>query len=174
MSTKQLNQLAGWCAFGMAACLVVNGIVTFVEPFWLWEPSRLSTVLFGLGVLPAIHLKVAPVNKPLAWLVTLWGYLGFGAEAIRVLGLAEVNTVWLFFGGMAAWSLVVNLLGLRAKLWSPALAWVGIASGVLLLGVIVSTYVESLSILGQVSAGLGGVVLYPVWMVWQGTRLLKE
>ena len=69
---------------------------------------------------------------------------------------------------------VVNLLGLRVKLWSPALAWVGIASGVLLLGVIVSTYVESLSILGQVSAGLGGVVLYPVWMVWQGTRLLKE
>ena len=93
MSTKQLNQLAGWCAFGMAACLVVNGIVTFVEPFWLWEPSRLLTVLFGLGVLPAIHLKVAPVNKPLAWLVTLWGYLGFGAEAIRVLGLAEVMNV---------------------------------------------------------------------------------
>jgi len=54
MEEKKLNHFGAWSAFAMALMLIVNGVTTFVPPYWLFWASRVGIVLGGFGVLPAI------------------------------------------------------------------------------------------------------------------------
>jgi hypothetical protein len=174
MNDKKLFQLGAWCAFGLAAALVVNGIATFIGSQTLWVVSRIGVVIFLFGVLPAVRARVRPAHAGWTdWLTNL-AYLGAGAEALRWLGNLEFNSAWLLFGGLGLWSIVINILALRHKLWPAVLAGIGIAGGVLLLGVILSSQFAALAFLNVLSAGLGAVVLYPAWLVWIGLRMRAE
>lgn len=171
---KKLYHLGAICAFGLAASVVLNGIAFFINMGSVWLISRVLIVIFALGFFPALAAKVRTVHPGwAAWMINLV-YLGVAAEAIRYLGNLPFNTVFLFFGGLSLSSLVFNILALKHDLWPKALAWIGVVMSILLIGVILSSMIESLAFLNMVSAGLGAVVLYPIWLVWLGLRFQKE
>jgi hypothetical protein len=175
MDEKKLFRTGAICAFGLAAALVVNGIATFTGPSGLWLGSRLLVPLFAFGFLPALQVKVGKAHAGYAFWMTNLAYLGAAAEALYYFGKVDMNTTWLLFGGLGLASLAFNIIALRHALWPKALAWIGVATGVLLLGVVAASFwPAALNIVGQVSAGLGAVVLYPVWLVWLGIRLRAE
>lgn len=174
MSDKKLLQMGAWCAFGLAAALVINGIATFIGPSVFWLVSRIGIVLFLFGLLPALRAKLLPTHSGwVEWLTNL-AYLGAGAEALQILGNLEFDSFYLFFGGLGLWIIGINLLAMRHQLWPQPLAWIGCASGVLLLGEILSDLIPALAFMDLYSAALGAVVLYPVWLVWQGVRMRAE
>ncbi len=160
-----------WCMWGMALALVVNGVATFTGPIELWMISRALIAVCGMGVLPAV-LDQMP-SRAVGWArwVTCIAYLGLGAEALRRVGGLEFRTAELLFGGLGVWGLAVNLIALRQNLWPRVLAWIGLASSVMLFGVVLASRVAALAFLDTISAGIGAVVLYPIWLVWMGMRL---
>ncbi len=171
---KKMYPMGTWCTFGMAAALIANGVATFTGPNWLWDASRILIPVFGLGMLPAVLNMIPPALAGWATWVTNLAYLGLVAEAIRYLGQIEFNTTPLLFGGLGVWGITMNVLALRHGLWPRLLAWIGIASSVLLLSVLLILIVPSLDVLGRISAAIGAVGLYPVWLIWQGLRIRQE
>lgn len=169
MENKTSAKSGVWSAFGMALALIVNGITTFTGPGWLWDLSRVLIIAFGFGVLPAV-LEQITKNKDWAIWATNLAYLGLGAEALRQVGGLEFETVFLLFGGLAVWALALNVLALKHNFWQHWLAWVGIAGSLLLFGALIASQVPSLLWLDTVSAGLGAVVLYPIWLIGVGIR----
>lgn len=170
MKNRNFAGSGKWFGFGMALALVVNGLTTFTGPGWLWDISRVLIVVFGFGVLPAV-LDQFTENKGWAIWATNLAYLGLAAEALRQLTGLEFESVFLLFGGLAVWGLTVNILALRSNVWQNTLAWIGMASSLLLVGALIASRVPSLLWLDTVSAALGAVVLYPVWLIWMGTRV---
>jgi hypothetical protein len=174
MNRKGRIQVEAWCAIGLAAALVVNGIAYFTPWAALWIAARICVVVLLLGVLPAIRARLLFNSAGWTEWVTNLAYLGVCAEALRWVGGLDLDSSWLFFGGLGVWSITVNILGLRNKLWPAALGWIGLASGVLILAVIPSAHIAGLAFLNTIASGLGAVVLYPIWLVWMGLRMRKE
>jgi hypothetical protein len=158
----------------------------------------LSAVL-GLGALPAISESVRSLHEGWTrWIANL-AYLGFAVTAIVFFGVWTFQTYrasafvkgdasvraaieatsqtldpqgWLGFGGVGVWVLVVSLLAMRAKIWPTVLSYVGIAVAILYWLVVVS-FVFDVGILLSIVAGLGGVILAPIWYIWIGLLLRR-
>jgi len=175
MDEKKLYRTGAICAFGLAASAIVNGITTFSGPYALWLISRILIPVFAFGFLPALQVKVSKAHAGYAFWMTNLAYLGVAAEALYHLGKLNFDTTWLFFGGLGLSALAFNIIALRHNLWPKTLAWIGVATGLLLLCVVAATFwPTALNVVSQVSAGLGAVILYPVWLIWLGIRLRTE
>ncbi len=175
MDEKKLYRTGAICAFGLAAAALLNGIATFTGPYALWVISRMLIVVFALGFLPALQVKMRKAHAGYAFWMTNLAYLGVAAEGLYYFGKLDFDTSWLFFGGLGLSALAFNVIALRHALWPKALAWIGVATGVLLLCVVVASFWPSvLYVVSQVSAGLGAVVLYPIWLIWLGIRFRIE
>ena len=79
---------------------------------------------------------------------------------------------WLGFGAVGLWVLVVSLLALRGSTWPKPLAYVGIAVAVV-HWLVVAGSVLSIEPLIAIAAGLGGVILGPIWYIWTGLTLRR-
>ncbi|HLF87441.1 MAG TPA: DUF4386 family protein [Anaerolineales bacterium] len=156
----------------------------------------LGSVL-ALGAVPAISEAVRSLHEGWVRWTSNLAFLGFAVLAIDffrvsafqayraavfVAGDASTRAAidatdqgldpqgWLGFGGVGAWVLVVSLLALRGGRWPSSLAYLGIAIAVLYWLIVVS-FVFDIAILLSIVAGLGGVVLAPIWYIWVGLRL---
>jgi hypothetical protein len=175
MDEKKLYRTGAICAFGLAAAAIANGIATFTGPYAFWTISRMLIVVFALGFLPALQVKMSKTHPGYAFWMTNLAYLGVIAEALYYFAKVDIDTTWLFFGGLGLSALTFNMIALRHALWPKALAWIGVATGALLLCVVVASFwPAALNLAGQVSAGLGAVVLYPIWLIWLGIRIRLE
>ncbi len=174
MEEKKLYRFGAWAGFGMALMLILNGVATFIPPYWLFWGSRIGIVLAGFGVLPAIWRQVKEAEAGWATWLTALAYLGLATEGLAYVGRADMDTNWLLFGGLAAWAMGMNIIGMRTKKWPLALGILGIVSGLLLLAAVTANTIQPGNIVNTISAGLGAVVLYPAWLIWMGIRMLKE
>lgn len=77
---------------------------------------------------------------------------------------------WLGFGGVGLWILVVSLMTLRMDEWPTTLSYVGIA-GAILYWLVVAGTVLKVPLLVAISAGVGGVIVAPIWYIWVGLKL---
>jgi len=159
--------------------------------------------VFALAVIPAVCEKVRNLNEGwVRWTSTL-ATLGFavtildnywaivmtparaaayvaGSEAIRatltVPGAPQFIDVqgWLGFGAVGLWVLVVNLLALRGSILPRLLAYLGIAVAIAYFLVVSSLVFPNLRGMILVAAGIGGVVLGPIWYIWIGLILHRN
>lgn len=79
---------------------------------------------------------------------------------------------WLAYGGAGLWFLVINLLALRAGAWPKVLSYLGIAGAILYWLALAGTVLENTTLV-QLVAGLGGVIVGPIFLIWMGFRLRR-
>jgi hypothetical protein len=156
--------------------------------------------VLALGMLPAVAESVHSQHEGWSRWASNLAYLGFAVTAIDffrfwstqdyrasvfVAGDASTRAAidataqgldpqgWLGFGAVGVWVLVVSLLAMRANAWPRPLSYIGIAVAVLYWLVVVSN-VFGIDILLSIVAGLGGVVLAPIWYIWVGMILRRS
>lgn len=80
---------------------------------------------------------------------------------------------WLLFGAFGLWTLVMAFAALReGSLFPRTYGYLGLATA----GLFIMALLGSLSApaLGTVAAGVGGLVIGPVWFVWTGVLLRRH
>jgi len=77
---------------------------------------------------------------------------------------------WLRLGAVGLWVLVVNLLALRDGNWSKPLVYLGIVVAIVYWLIVASNFLQIQSFTAIV-AGVGLVILTPIWYIWLGLRL---
>ena len=174
MDGKKLSRFSAWSAFIMALMLVLNGITTFLHAPWIFWLSRIGLVLAGFGMLPAVWYQVRGYAPGWATWLTAISYLGLAAEALLYIGQVEIQTTWLLFGGLGSWAIGMNLISLLKKQWPLWLCVLGVVGGLLLIAAAIANSIVPGSWVNTLSAGLGAVVIYPAWLIWNGTRLLRD
>lgn len=156
--------------------------------------------LLAIAVVPAVSNRVRSANEGLVrWTSTL-AILGFAVVAVQFLLLqdqtpqlaagfvaadesAQAAVViigtrsldpdgWMGFGTVGLWFLVVNWLAMGGSQLPKGLTYVGLAAGVA-YGLVVAGNVLSIPTLIAIAAGLGGIVLAPIWYIWTGIVLRR-
>jgi len=163
-----------------------------------WE-FALGAVL-AIAAVMAISEVVRPANEGWVRWTSNLAYLGFAVTAIsnfRTLALMPTQAAayvagdastqaaiaatgeigldpygWLQFGGIGLWVLVVSLLALRGGTLPKTLAYVGIAATIL-YWLVVAGFVLDIEALMAIAAGLGGIIVAPIWYIWMGLRLRR-
>jgi hypothetical protein len=77
---------------------------------------------------------------------------------------------WLKFGAVGLWFLVVSLLALRGGTWPKPLVAVGIGVALVAWLSVVGEVVQTAALF-VILAGVGGLILIPLWYIWLGLRL---
>lgn len=162
------------------------------------------TGFFALGVIGPVGRLLQPSTGGLASGLVEWAmvlaYLGYGVntvsyvrllggesrraaafaegdeavrEAIQSFSLVLDADGWLTFGGIGVFFAIINLAALRTGRWPHTLALVGLASAIASWTALVGFLLDNDALL-SVAAGLGGVVLAPIWWLWIGRILLVE
>ena len=78
----------------------------------------------------------------------------------------------LAFGFVGFWFLVLNYLARERENYPNILAYLGILGGVLHIFVAIGNITDQ-QILVSIAAGLGGIVIGPIWLIWFGMILKK-
>lgn len=157
--------------------------------------------VFAFAVVPAIWGLVRTVNEGWARWTRNLAYLGFAMVAISYFrqldvvpwraaafaaGDASTKAAivgtgsgavdpqgWLTFGIVGLWYLVVNIQARRGDALPKVLCWIGIVGAVSYWLVLVGNVTGMMTLL-MISAGLGGIILGPIWYIWVGVRLVRS
>jgi hypothetical protein len=80
---------------------------------------------------------------------------------------------WLLYGGVGIFVFIVSLFALRAGAVPRILGAIGLGAGILLC-LAVAGFVLDNETLISIAAGLGGVLLLPIWFIWMGLLMHRE
>jgi hypothetical protein len=165
-----------WWAFalggvvGIAAVLAISRSVQAANEGWVaWTTSTLAIVGFVLTTLDKLRSSEY-------WSFSAAAYNAAADDAARaqvveqsgLFGL-DVNG-WFGFGAVGLWVLVVSLLALRTGALPKLLTYAGLGVTAA-YWLVVLRFVLGVEPLIAIAAGLGGVVLAPIWFIWNGLRL---
>jgi hypothetical protein len=153
---------------------VVNAVFQLVrekrEGVVLWASylAYLGLSITAISDLRAARTKVSFAETYMA-----------GDETVRTaVDISERATsldpeLWYSFGGVGIWLLVVNWLALRSAVLPRTLAYLGLLAG-LLNCLAVAGLALNFRLLNQITAGLGGILVQPAWLVWLGLRVRRS
>ena len=79
---------------------------------------------------------------------------------------------WLGYGAVGLWMLIVNVLALRARSWPKPLAYLGIVGAIGYFMAVMSAVVPNALGMILIVAGIGALVVGPLWYIWIGLILL--
>lgn len=155
----------------IAAVLAISEDVRSVHEGWVRWTSTLAIMGQAVNTIESLHRMA---SDPLKGVV----YVN-GDDAIKaaltvpgaVQGLFDPQG-WLRVGIVGLWVLVVSLLALRGGTWPALLAYMGIGGGIAYV-LVVPGQVLQIQWLIAIIAGIGGVILIPIWYIWLGLRLHK-
>ncbi len=82
-------------------------------------------------------------------------------------------TAVLGFGFVGLWFLVTNYVSMDDEGFKKELSYIGMLGGMLHILVPIGT-VFNIQILVTIAAGLGGIILGPVWYIWLGIIMQKK
>ncbi len=159
--------LIGILAF--AAVPAISGLVQTVNAGWARWTKNLAYL--GFAVLAISYFR--------AIALTPWRAEAFAVgdastrAAIAGIGSAYIDPHgWLSFGAVSLWLLVVNVLALRGGKLPKLLGIIGIV-GAILYALVVAGNVTGITLLVMIAAGLGGIIMGPIWFIWIGVRLSR-
>ncbi len=157
--------------FALAAIPAISETVRAGNEGWVRWMSALAYLGFAVVALTFFQLLALVPGIASAFVAAESEVQPFIAKDFSLLGLDPQG--WLTFGGVGLWVLVVSLLALRGNTWPTLLAVVGIAVAVL-YGLVTAGNVLGIPELITIAAGLGGVILGPIWYIWIGARLFQQ
>jgi len=189
------EQQPGSAAAEFLKSLAASSTVTVVQ-YWAFALGA----LLAIAVVTAVSDLVRSANEGLVrWTSTL-ANIGFAVVAVGFLiaqndsprlaagfvkvdesaqaALAVMGTRgldpdgWMGFGTVGLWFLVVNWLAMRGGQLPKGLTYVGLAAGVA-YALVVAGNVLSIPVLIAVAAGLGGIIIAPIWYIWTGVVLRR-
>ena len=117
-------------------------------------------------------LSGSPVDRIRAFFSDWNAFLPWGTASINKFEATRSSHASIFPVPLAAILLVVSLLAARAGVWPRMLSYIGIAVAVLYWLVVVAN-VFGIWFLISIVAGLGGVILAPIWYIWVGLLLRR-
>jgi hypothetical protein len=189
--------LGGICSILVGISYVVFGIATLLDPtrdsstFWqtLVEAptwfliSRWALTvgaLLALAVVPAVAHLLAPANVGWVTWHSKLADVGFFVTALASVQAVSVEVLyanidphsWLTIGCVGLWMLGINVLALQSAAWPKPLAYLGLVVACM-YGCALAGNALAMPQLFAIAAGLGGIVLGPIWYVWIGQRLRR-
>ena len=191
-----LEQRPGAAPAKLLAAVAQNPTLILIE-YWAFALGA----VFALAAVLAISERVRSANAGWVRWTSSMAFLGFAITGItyfRLIAMVPRRAMlfatgdaslqmtlaatqpdlyldpqgWLGFGAIGLWVLVVSVLAFRANMLPKPLVYVGIAAGVLYCLVVVG-YVSGIETLTAIAAALGGIVLGPIWYIWNGIILRR-
>ena len=168
--TIQYWALAVGALFALGAVLAISQVVRSVNEGWVRWTSTLATLGFSVVAVDNFRNVGFQSGRALAFVE--------GDAATRLaLGVSGPFSLdpqgWLGFGAVGLWVLVVSLLALRSGRLRAPLPQLGIGVAIAYF-LVVAGLVLSMEALIAIAAGVGGVILGPVWYVWIGLGLQRD
>lgn len=154
----------------IAAVLAISESVRSANEGWVRWTSTLAIIGLAVNAIDAFrHVALDPA-RAVAYVQ--------GDAAVRAAltvpgalqGLDPQD--WLRGGAFGLWVLVVSLLALRGGAWPKPLAYVGIGVAITALLAMVGQVFQIPSVL-TIIAGVGALILVPLWYIWLGLRLRR-
>ena len=162
--------------FGLAAIMGMGVIVALKR----YMKSEGQDILNWANVLGLVGYAFMCANfTRLAYLLPLRAKrFAEGGEQLQQAMLGSNNlsldpTAILGFGFVGLWFLVTNYIAMNNDSFKKELAYIGMLGGILHILVPIGTVFNE-QILVSVAAGLGGVVLGPIWYIWLGLTMQKK
>lgn len=165
-----------YMAFGIGSILAVSVVMALAERF---RPTNeglvrwVSTLaVIGFAVMTVQYLLLHDHTSQMAAAFVMvdesaqTAILAMGPRFIAGNALPD-------FGLVGLWMLVINWLALRSEIFPNGLAYVGLATGVA-YAFVVAGNILNIGLLISIAAGLGGVILAPIWFIWVGVRLRND
>jgi hypothetical protein len=155
---------------GIAAVLAISDSVRSANEGWVRWTSALATIGFAVNAVDWFRLLALNPARAAAYVQ--------GDAAVRAAltvpgALAGLDpAAFLRFGAVGLWILVVSLLALRSGTWPKPLAYLGIAVTVVFWLIVAANFLQ-IQLLTAIVAGLGLVILAPLWYIWLGLRLRR-
>jgi uncharacterized protein DUF4386 len=154
----------------IAVILAISESVQSANPGWVRWTSNLAIVGSAVNAVEFLDRIVLNPARAAAYV--------HGDAAVRAAltvpgALAGLDPqAWLRYGAVGVWILVVSVLALRGNIWPKSLAYVGIGVAIAYC-LIVATNLLQVQLFTAIVAGVGGVILFPVWYIWLGVRLRR-
>ncbi len=154
----------------IAVILAISESVQSANPGWVRWTSNLAIVGSAVNAVEFLNRIVLNPARAAAYVK---GDAAVKAALTVPGALAGLDPqAWLRWGAVGVWILVVSLLALRGGTWPKPLAYVGIGVAIAYL-LIVATNLLQIQLFTALVAGVGGVILFPIWYIWLGLRLRK-
>ncbi|MGB8645112.1 MAG: DUF4386 family protein [Anaerolineae bacterium] len=155
--------------FGLGAVPAITRFANTTAAGWTVWAGNLALVGFAIQAvsnfftftrMPGIATAfVAGADATKAALVPIWR------------SSLDLDGLW-GFGAVGLWVIVISLLALRAKSWSPVVSYLGFGAGVFYLLFVVG-FVFKQPVLFLV-ASVAGTVAATIWYIWIGLTLRRE
>ena len=157
----------------IAAVLAISDSVRSANEGWVRWTSSLALVGFAALAISYFRFLALAPDRAAAYVqgdAALKAALTVPPAPLNGLGLDPQG--WLEFGAVGLWILVVSLFALRGGTWPKPLAYVGVGLAIV-YWLVVAAIVLKMQLLIAIAAGVGSVLLAPIWYIWLGLRLRK-
>ncbi len=153
---------------GIAAVPAISESVRSVNEGWVSWTSTLAILGFAVNTIDSFRRMALDPARATAY---MQGDAAIRAALTVPSALPALDPqAWLRLGAVGLWVLVVSLLALRGDIWPKPLTYLGIAVTIVYWLIVASNFLQIQSFTAIV-AGLGLVILTPVWYIWLGLRL---
>ena len=155
----------------IAAVLAISGNVCSAHEGWVRWTSTLAIIGQAVNTIESLHRMASDPLKATAYMNGDTAVKAALTVPGAVQGLFDPQG-WLRVGVVGLWVLVVSLSALRGGAWPRLLAFIGIGGGIAYM-LVVPGQVLQIQWFIAIIAGIGGVILIPIWYIWLGLRLRK-
>jgi uncharacterized protein DUF4386 len=153
----------------IAAVLAISATVRAAHEGWARWTSVLAIIGFAVNAIDQLRHAVLHPAQATAY---VQGDATVKAALTAPGALQALDPQgWLRLGAVGFWILVVSLLALRGA-WPQMLALLGIVGAIVYLLAVAAQVVQTQPLLA-ILAGVGGVILIPLWYIWLGLLLLR-
>jgi uncharacterized protein DUF4386 len=154
----------------IAAVLAISESVRSANDGWVRWTSTLAIIGFAVN---AVDWFRSFALDPTRAAVYVQGDAAVKAALTVPGAIAHLDPqAWLRSGAVGLWIFVVSLLALRGGSWPKSLAYLGIAITIVYWLIVVSNLLQ-IQLFTAIVAGIGLVILAPLWYMWLGLRLRK-